>query len=384
MIKPDIPPLESERLKELLKYQILDTLEEHEYNDITFIASEICNTPISLISLIDKNRQWFKAKKGLEVSETKRDLAFCAHAVNNPDDIMIIQDSRKDIRFADNPLVTGDPNVVFYAGVPLKTSKGIAVGTLCVIDHKPNELGERQINMLKALANQVVCLLELRKSKTTLTYCNYELARKNTDLEEFAFIAAHDIKSPLNNISSTINFLMADETLGLTDLAKTAIKPIDNSVRQLRKLVDGILEYSRSDKLLLQQKEHFDFQRLIESIIDLLDSRHQHTFIYRKEQCALYANKIALEQILINLISNALKYNDKPEIVVDIEMVEEANFYHFSVEDNGAGIKKEDQLKVFEIFEVLSSDCKVKLDNSGIGLATVKRLVDGQCLNYRA
>lgn len=377
MITPTIPNFEYERLKELDEYQILDTLEESEYDDIVQIASQLCNTPVSLVSLIDENRQWLKSNIGLERKETPRELAFCAHAINDMLNPLIVNDARKDHRFFDNPLVVNPPHVIFYAGIPLVTPSGFPMGTLCVIDHRPRQLDEGKIKALKSLANQVVRILELRKSRTTLSSCNYELEKKNNDLEQFAFIAAHDIKSPLNSISSRINFLMADESLNLTEDARAAIRPIDRSARQLRALVDGILDYSRGDKILLQQKEMVDFLQIVGTIIGLFDSRQIHKFILPKKEKCINVNKLALEQILINLISNAIKYNDKANIIVEIGISESDENYHFFVKDNGTGIKKKDQIKIFEIFEVLPIYGNKSAHNSGIGLATVKKLVDG-------
>jgi GAF domain-containing protein len=163
-----VPENEAARLQALREYAILDTLPEKDFEDITRIASEICQTPISLITLIDSERQWFKSKIGIENTETHRDHAFCAHALNAPNEILNVKDSREDTRFSGNPYVTGDPNVVFYAGVPLVNDEGFALGTICVIDQKPRELSEMQLNSLRALSNQVVKLFELRRANKLL------------------------------------------------------------------------------------------------------------------------------------------------------------------------------------------------------------------------
>ncbi len=169
MQKPEIPTNENQRLQAVKSYQILDTLDDDQaYNDITLIASEICQTPISVISIIDENRQWFKAKVGLEAKETSRDVAFCAHAINKADEVLIVPDARDDERFRENPLVTGNPNIVFYAGVPLVDDDGFALGTLCAIDTKPNKLNEQQLRVLKILAKNVTDLLILRKKNVAL------------------------------------------------------------------------------------------------------------------------------------------------------------------------------------------------------------------------
>ena len=161
-MKAELPSNETARLEALLNYQILDTLPEDAYDDITLLASEICGTPMAAVSLIDSTRQWFKSKVGLAIPETARDNAFCAHAILEPD-ITIVSDTEADVRFADNPLVTGEPWIRFYAGAPLLTQKGEALGTLCVIDQVQRTLTEKQINSLRALSRQVLAQMELRR-----------------------------------------------------------------------------------------------------------------------------------------------------------------------------------------------------------------------------
>lgn len=169
--KVPYPPQEEERIESLRSYEVLDSSAESNYDDIVALAASICNTPMAVISLIDVDRQWFKAKVGVEVTETPRDLAFCSYTVcgNRP---LVIENASTDPIFHDHPLVTGGINVRFYAGVPLLTGEGHALGSLCVIDTVPKVLSDRELEALKKLGKQVISLLELRKSESLLRKSN--------------------------------------------------------------------------------------------------------------------------------------------------------------------------------------------------------------------
>jgi len=152
---------EKARLEALRRFEILDTAPEQGYDDIVKVAAHVMDTPIALVSLIDENRQWFKARLGLDVSETPREIAFCTHAIQQSE-TMIVEDARNDARFAQNPLVTGAPDIRFYMGAPLITSEGHALGTLCVIDGKPRHITAEQQDALEALRRIAVNLIEQR------------------------------------------------------------------------------------------------------------------------------------------------------------------------------------------------------------------------------
>jgi GAF domain-containing protein len=159
--RPPLLPDEPERLEALERYEIMDTPAEQAYDDLTLLASHICETPIALVSLVDADRQWFKSNIGLDANETHRDMAFCAHAIAAPE-TMVVSDTLQDERFQFNPLVVEDPKIRFYAGAPLRLSEGHALGTLCVIDRVPRELTADQQRALEALSRQAVAQLELR------------------------------------------------------------------------------------------------------------------------------------------------------------------------------------------------------------------------------
>jgi GAF domain-containing protein len=175
MNPPPVPASEARRLKVLWQYEVLDTVPEELFDDLTELASEICEAPIALISLVDESRQWFKAKVGVTLNETSRDISFCAHAILQSD-LFIVPDATQDERFKNNPLVTEEPRIRFYAGAPLITPDGHALGTLCILDKQPRELADSQKKALRVLARLVVTQLELRRHAK-------ELARAREDTQ---------------------------------------------------------------------------------------------------------------------------------------------------------------------------------------------------------
>lgn len=171
-----LPSDEAARLAALERYRILDTPAEAAFDDITKIASFICGTPIAVMSLVDEKRQWFKSIVGLNAKETPRELAFCAHTILGPE-TLVVEDATADARFADNPLVTGEPNIRFYAGAPLMTGDGHALGSLCVIGREKRSLSPEQKGALEALARQVMVQLELRDTAAQLAQALEDVKR---------------------------------------------------------------------------------------------------------------------------------------------------------------------------------------------------------------
>jgi signal transduction histidine kinase len=200
-----IPENDAARLSTLRDYAILDSLPEQSYDDITALATFICGTPVALISLVDKDRQWFKSKVGFEIDSTGRAESFCAHTLLNAS-TLIIEDPSLDPRFFDNPLVLGDPRIRFYAGAPLVAPNGHILGTVCVIDTKPKVLSQAQIDALESLSRQVMALLEsrLRFNESQKASAALMQSEKLAAVGRLASSMAHEINNPLEAVTNLL------------------------------------------------------------------------------------------------------------------------------------------------------------------------------------
>jgi signal transduction histidine kinase len=376
MEKPLIPPNEKERLAALREYHILDTEAGKEFDDITQLASEICQTPISLITLIDEQRQLFKAGAHLVENELPRDLAFCSHAINHPLDPFIVEDMRADKRFADHPFVVGDPHVVFYTGIPLTNPEGYPLGTLCVLDKKPKKLTDGQIRSLQILAKQVIQLFELRKANFRLEALKESLESRNEELEQFAYVVSHDIKSPLASILLSSEMLRENFGETIDEGNEQLLNVLNRASYKIRNLVDGILAYYRAEQALSEGAETFELHAFLLSIIEMLRINPGTDIRLPKEGSILHLNKTVLEQILVNLLQNALKYTEKQKPRIDIHYSEDDTNYYFKVTDDGRGISREKQEKIFELFTTLGVKDRFGTQGTGVGLSTVKKLVE--------
>jgi signal transduction histidine kinase len=378
MNNPPLPEDEEKRLAALMEYQILDTERETAFDDITSLASEICQTPISLITLIDSDRQWFKSGRGLDIRETPREFAFCNHALNLGGDILVVADSRSDVRFENNPLVTASPFIVFYTGVPLVNPEGHTMGTLCVIDQKPRTLSGSQISSLRTLAKQVVQLMELKKANRHLNRLKEDLESRNSELEQFAYVVSHDIKSPLASIVLTSEMLRENFGDAIDEGNDQLLKVLNRASLKIKNLADGILAYYHGERAISEQAETFDLKADVQSIVDILKVSQPAVIHFSQEEVSVRTNRTAFEQIIINLLQNALKYNDKEKAIIHIRFREDPSFYYFEVQDNGPGIAAEHQQKIFELFTTLGIHDRSGAIGTGIGLSTVKKLVEKQ------
>ena len=404
---------ETERIKLLQSYSILDSLPEIEYDNLTKLAAEICKTPVSLISLVDNSRQLFKSHFGFELEETPREQSFCAHAINGDGSIFMIEDTRLDERFRDNPLVTGRSDIIFYAGVPLKSALGLPLGTLCVIDHVPRILSKNQIEALHILSEQVMSLLELRKSKLELDIAHSELTRfsdklekmvssrtselesknreleaMNAELQSFTYISSHDLQEPLRKIQIFISQLEENEYHSLTENGRYKFERIRLAAFRMQNLIQDLLAYSVAENIGMNT-ENVSLKSLVEETMDSLkeELKNRGTTVEIFENCNLDVVPSQFKQFFYNLFSNAIKFakvggpssieisgqNVTGAQYPDAPLKIDARYSRILISDNGIGFEQRYADQVFGIFQRLHGQEEYR--GTGIGLAIVKKVI---------
>ena len=234
------------------------------------------------------------------------------------------------------------------------------------------------LSALTALANQVVKLLELRKTNRELEKLRTDLELRNKDLEQFAYVVSHDIKSPLSSIVLTGEMLRESFGDDIDEGNEQLLKVLNRASYKIKNLVDGILTYYRGEQALSEQREIVRLPEFLESIIEHLKTGPGCTIDYPTEEIEIFTNRTSLEQILVNLLQNAIKYNDKEKIEIRIGLRIDKTQYHFRIEDNGMGIADADQEKIFKIFTTLGQKDRAGNTGTGIGLSTVKKLIERQ------
>lgn len=381
MIKPNIPPNEAQRLKELERYQLIGTAEDEDFDFITSMAAQITNSKISLVSFVLEDMQWFLSHHGLMVREASREYSFCGHAINKPEEILIVEDARKDERFWDNPNTTKDPYVIFYAGVPLVTPNGLPLGTLCVVDDRPKSLSTNQIDQLKKLAKQTLNLLQLRRNQLELNKTNEELKKNielvkiaNNELKTFSYTVAHDLRAPLRAMNGYAEMLIRDYGEKLDQEAKRLINNITQNASRMGRLIDDLLSFSRLGRKELNVTKVCMDDLTKEVFVELNKTIDNKVDIRISELPDVMGDHNLLYQVMMNLISNAIKYSSKKENPI-IELFSEFKNGEtiFVIKDNGSGFDMKYSGKLFNVFQRLHADDE--FDGNGIGLATVSRII---------
>jgi signal transduction histidine kinase len=378
-VKAEIPKNEADRIQALRSLGILDTPPEVQFDQIVNRASEICGVPIALVSLVDANRQWFKAKVGIDAQETHRDLAFCAHAILQSK-VLVVEDATSDPRFADNPLVMDAPGIRFYAGAPLVTSGGEALGTLCAIDTKTRGLSDLQKIALEGLAREVVLQMELRKRVRELEDALIKSEAATQAKSQFLANMSHEIRTPL---AAILGYAEAARDDGVSNEdCQQAFQTILSNGRHLQSLLNDILDLSKLDAGAIT------IERVSVSPVQLCDDVR----ILLAEQAAekaislifnprwplpalISTDPTKLKQILLNLVGNALKFTERGFVSVEVGIDTTCNRLAFKVKDSGIGISTKQLTKLFKPFSQADESTTRRFGGTGLGLSISHQLV---------
>lgn len=349
MIPPQLPPNETERLAALFRQQILDSEEETGFNEIVELAARLFSTKISLISLVDDHRQWFKAKVGLDISETPKAIAFCGHALHG-DQIFEVPNTLEDERFADNPLVTGEPKIRFYAGQPIHSADGYKLGTLCLIDDQPRQLTAEQQEVLKVLAKQVEQQLalrsQLRKQSKSLQLIQAQAAslqQLNQIKDQILGVLSHDLRSPLTMLEGVIQ-LFNMEALEPEDIS-AFMQEIDHKVRQTKVQLSQVLQWSQQQLIHRSAlMEPILLTAITDQVLPWIQtqaSKKQVCLRTNIEQNLQVEGDMALINLVLrNLLTNAVKYSRRGDTVT-LFAISTGDLVRLGVSDTGLGMKPE-------------------------------------------
>ncbi|MGB0681827.1 MAG: ATP-binding protein [Magnetovibrionaceae bacterium] len=413
MLKPTLPANERARLEKLAGYQVLDTETEACFDRITRIVAESLDVPISLVSLVDADRQWFKSHHGLDATETPREQAFCAHALHG-NDVFVVADAFEDERFHDSPLVTDAPGVRFYAGAPLITPDGHKLGTLCAIDHRAHEISDDHKQLLQDLASLVIDELELRKARAELTRKNAQLkenifelleakesvqkqarelkqladseARVRAELaaevaskDRFFSIIAHDLKGPFTSILGLSGLISKmPEKFSKEKLIEQSAR-IHASATQIFELLENLLEWARvqmdQDNV---QTEIFPLARPIEDTLGVLGPMAADkgiTLSAEPTDLLVQADPNMVLLVIRNLTANALKFTPDGGKVT-LRAVDRDSFVEVTVTDTGVGVSEKLSEGLFRIDSKTTSRGTNGEVGTGLGLPLCAQMVE--------
>ncbi|WNG29305.1 GAF domain-containing sensor histidine kinase [Cystobacter fuscus] len=351
-------PQEEARLAALDALEILDTQPEAGFDDLTRLASRLCAMPIALVSLVDHSRQWFKSRVGLAAQETPRDIAFCAHAILD-ERPFVVEDARQDERFHDNPLVTGELHLRFYAGIPIKGVGGHNIGTLCVIDQQPRQLTAEQAELLAAIGRQVEAQLllrlrvrELERREQELRSQRDTLARLQRQKDELLQRVMRDFKAPLSSILTNATFTLYRPHL--PEELQRSTRDIRDAADSLQRTVSNLLDTSGDESAIPFAAAPFDAHLLLSEVTRdfqqrLVSSPRRFIQSVKLAEPLLTADRELLRRTLANLLDNSFQYTALGSSRITLEASNpEPGLLELRVRDEGPGISPSARAHLFE------------------------------------
>lgn len=375
MIVAPIPHDEPERLAALARYHLDGPGREPAFDHAVQLAAETFGVPISLISIVGADLQCFKGNHGLGADQTPRDIAFCSHAILR-DDVLVVEDALDDPRFADNPLVQGEPRIRFYAGAPLRLRDGQVPGTLCLIDHRPRPFPEGDRMMLRRLATVVVDLIEMRLGNLLAEERHRALERMK---DEFLAATSHELRTPVTSIVGSLGLLgMLSDVL--PENARRLVQIAQSNGQRLSRLIDDVLDLSKlTDGAISIDVAPVTASQVLAECLEAhlgYAAKHDITLEIAKSDpdLSFEADANRLQQVLSNLVSNAVKFSAKPGPVrLFAERV--SGKVRLIVTDTGRGIPDAYRDRIFQRFVQVEPTDATQQGGSGLGLAISRELV---------
>ena len=382
MTKPVDPQSEARRQDALDAYAVVGTAPEAAYDDLCELARELCQAPAATITLIDHERAWFKARRGVAAAEVRREDSFCAHALDQTD-VLVIEDTRLDPRFAANPLVTGETNFRFYAGAPLIAPGGEVLGTLCVFDHRPRTLTPAQTKSLLTLARNVVAQFELRKhlgraveGERRVTHALTQNVLAEAEGAEIFTRMCHELRTPVVGILGMLRALLDPS---LTDLQREQIAMARQAGDGLLSLVNNVLDLAAlKNRRMTAQSVNLELLDLVRTTLNPL------TVLAREKNLALdltsdsatemwvSSDPVRLSQILNNLVGNAIKFTTQGAI--NVHLTVEGSRLRLVVRDTGPGVPADAIESIFVPYTQGDASIQARYGGTGLGLPITREI----------
>ena len=382
---PDLSILNQERLDALHATALLDSPPEEAFDRLAKLVRRLLHVPVSLVSLVDRDRQFFKSSMGLPepwatLRQTPLSHSFCQHVVSteNP---LVIDDARDHPLVCDN-LAVRDLNVIAYLGIPLHAPSGHIIGSLCAIDETERTWSDDDIEVLTELAALVMKEMEFQfqlrervRAEQALAEKAEALRRSNHELEQFASVASHDLQEPLRTISSFVQLLQKRYQHQLDENADQYIDFIVDATSHMQALIKDLLAYSRLESQALNRQKT-DIDEILQQVLDGLQTtiREANASITHDPLPTLKADPVQLHSLLHNLITNGIKFRGQADPHLHISSTKRGRMWCLSVKDNGIGIEDIHQERIFRLFNRLHT--RRHYEGTGIGLAMCKKIVD--------
>jgi len=391
------PVIEAQRIAALYRYEVLDSPPEVEFDEVVALLAAICQVPMAAISLVDTARQWFKATVGVGLRATPRDVSFCQWTVEQTE-LLVVEDARTDARFADSPLVTDGPKIRFYAGVPLVTHDGLAIGALCAFDREPRELTSQQHDAMRVLGRHVIGMLEQQRQAKLLREAAVALEEQRRAANvageaksTFLGNMSHELRTPMNGVISATELLLGTN---LDAWQRDDVMTIQNCARGLVAILNDVLDVAKIESgSLTIEKQPVELRVLVKDAVAMLRASalakniSLEAFFDPDVPARVLGDTLRLRQVLVNLVGNALKFTERGCVSIHVRRASRpgaaCDLVEITVIDTGIGIPVDKREAIFQKFVQAEASTTRRFSGTGLGLAIVRDLLDAMAGTVR-